>query len=202
MMPPARAGPCILVVDDEDGTRLGLERWLSHDYDVITARDGAQGLLAASARTPPPDVVLTDVWMPALDGVSMVKRMKQDPRLREIPVIFLTGQTSARSMVAGIAAGARAYLCKPIDLDTLDRKIANAIASRRRPTPRRGSEPYGVRGPLLTHEAPPSTDAVAAPAAGTPRRSLGAVVAPRRACDHLFSPAARWSFLARSPPDA
>jgi response regulator RpfG family c-di-GMP phosphodiesterase len=121
---------CVLIVEDEDGTRLALERLLSNDYDVVTARDGAQGLLIASARTPPPDVILTDVWMPELDGVSMVKCLKHDPVLRGIPVIFLTGQTSPRSTIAGIAAGARAYLAKPIDLDVLDRKIRSAVASR------------------------------------------------------------------------
>ena len=50
--------------------------------------------------------------------------------LRGVPVIFLTGQTSVQSMVAGIASGARAYLTKPIDLDVLDRKIRSALRSR------------------------------------------------------------------------
>jgi len=65
--------------------------------------------------------------MPRLDGVSMVRAMKATESLRRVPVIFLTGQTSLSSVVAGIAAGARAYLPKPIDLDVLDRKLRSAL---------------------------------------------------------------------------
>ncbi len=122
---------CVLVVDDEDGTRRGLERWLSRDYEVITAKDGAEGLQVASAHKPRPDVIISDVWMPGLDGVSMVKCLKQHALLHDVPVIFLTGQTSPQSMIAGIAVGARAYLCKPIDLDALDKKVRSALASRK-----------------------------------------------------------------------
>jgi DNA-binding response OmpR family regulator len=127
-----RARPCILVVDDEDGTRTALALWLSHDYEVVTAADGAAGFETASRLDPPPDVILSDVWMPGVDGLSMLKSIKQHDILRRVPVIFLTGQTSAKSAAAGIAAGARAYLAKPIDLDVLDRKIRGAL---------RGSQP-------------------------------------------------------------
>ncbi len=122
---------CLLVVDDEDGTRTALARWFSRDYEVLTARDGAEALEIASLHNPPPDVIVSDVWMPRLDGVSMVKCLKQNDLLHDVPVIFLTGQTSPRSMIAGIAAGARAYLCKPVDLDALDRKVRSALAARR-----------------------------------------------------------------------
>lgn len=80
--------------------------------------------------SPAPDVILTDVWMPRLDGVAMVGRLKEIAGLRRVPVIFLTGQTSVESVVAGIAAGARAYLPKPVELDTLDCKLRSALISR------------------------------------------------------------------------
>ncbi len=127
--PPVR--PCVLVVEDEEGTRVALERWLAQDYDVVTARDGIEGLEIALTRDPMPDVILTDVWMPGLDGVSMVKCIKKNEFVRHVPVIFLTGQTAAKSVIAGIAAGAQAYLPKPIDLDTLERKLRSAIRSRK-----------------------------------------------------------------------
>jgi DNA-binding response OmpR family regulator len=120
--------PRILVVEDEDGTRNALAGWLVHEYDVVVARDGCEGLDVASAQRP--DIVLTDVWMPRLDGIEMVKQMKGIDSLRRVPVIFLTGQTSPRSMIDGIAAGARAYLPKPIDLDVLDRKLRSALRVR------------------------------------------------------------------------
>ncbi len=122
--PPAR--PRILVVDDDESTRTALAGWLGYEYDVVVARDGIEGLEVANAL-PAPDIILADVWMPRLDGVSMVMRIKAIDRLRRVPVIFLTGQTSVHSMVAGIAVGARAYLSKPIDLDVLDRKLHSAL---------------------------------------------------------------------------
>ncbi len=119
--------PLVLVVEDDESTRSALVSWLRHEYDVIAARDGLEGLRMATTHQPRPDVILADVWMPLLDGVSMVRRLKEIDSLRRVPVIFLTGQTSPQSMVAGISAGARAYLPKPIDLDVLDRKLRSAL---------------------------------------------------------------------------
>ena len=123
----ALARKCILVVDDDEGTRRAIAVLLSGDYDVVTAADGIEGLEVA-IRGPRPDLVVADVWMPRADGVTMVKRMKQIDALRHVPVIFLTGQTSVQSVVAGISAGAWAYLPKPIDPDVLERKVRSALA--------------------------------------------------------------------------
>ncbi len=125
---PVRAR--LLLVEDDESTRTALAQWLRYEYDVVTAVDGIDALETAAAMTPPPDVILTDVWMPRLDGISMVRRMKNIDGLRRVPVIFLTGQTSVQSVVAGIAAGARAYLPKPVELDMLDRKLRSALGSR------------------------------------------------------------------------
>ena len=121
----------ILVVEDEDGTRKALAGWLGHEYDVVVASDGIEGLQIATTQRL--DVILSDVWMPRLDGVAMVRRMKEIDSLRRVPVILLTGQTSPQSVIEGIAAGARAYLPKPIDLDVLDRKVRSALRARARP---------------------------------------------------------------------
>lgn len=125
------ARPRILIVEDDANTRSALARWLGYDYDVVTASDGLEGLEIATMQQPAPDLILTDVWMPRLDGVEMVTRIKRVDALRRIPAIFLTGQTSAVSVMAGLSAGARAYLPKPIDLEVLDRKVRSALASRR-----------------------------------------------------------------------
>jgi DNA-binding response OmpR family regulator len=117
-----------LVVDDEDATRHAIAILLSHDYDVIEATDGIEGLDAAIRERP--NLIIADVWMPRADGVLMVRRIKQIDALRHVPVIFLTGQTSVRSVVAGISAGARAYLPKPIDPDVLERKVRSALGRR------------------------------------------------------------------------
>ncbi len=120
----------ILVVDDDEGTRVGLERWFAQDYEVVTAADGLEGLEAAR-REPHPEVIIADVWMPGLDGFEMVRRIKLEAALKGIPVIFLTGQTSVRSVLGGLAVGARAYLPKPIDLDVLDSKVRSALSRSR-----------------------------------------------------------------------
>jgi CheY-like chemotaxis protein len=120
-----RDRPCVLIVDDEDGTRTALAHWLSDDYVITTARDGVEGLERAYARTP--DAVISDVWMPRLDGIAMVTRMKRTVLLRTVPVLFLTGQTSSASVEAGLSTGAIAYLEKPIDLDVLDRALRTAL---------------------------------------------------------------------------
>jgi len=134
----------LLLIEDDAQSCAALCRWLSYEYDVTTAADGLEGLEIAS-RPPPPDVIVADVWMPRLDGVSMVARLKQKELLRRVPVIFLTGQTSPRSVAAGIAAGARAYLSKPVDLDLLDRKLRSALAARGRP---HGGDASGGPGSL------------------------------------------------------
>ena len=115
----------ILVVDDDEGTRRAIAILLSGEHEVFTAADGIDGLQAAIQN--PPDLIIADVWMPRADGVVMVRRMKQIEAVRHVPVIFLTGQTSVQSMVAGISAGAWAYLPKPIDPDVLERKVRTAL---------------------------------------------------------------------------
>ncbi len=125
---PPRPVPRILVIEDDTSTRNALASWLAYEYEVITAADGVEGLEVATQQKP--DLILADVWMPNLDGVAMVKHLKSTDTLRRVPVIFLTGQTSTASVIAGIAAGARAYLYKPVDLDLLDRKIKSALYGR------------------------------------------------------------------------
>jgi CheY-like chemotaxis protein len=118
----------ILVVDDDEVARQAIAALLSRDYDVITAADGIDGLDAAMRERP--DLIIADVWMPGVDGVLMVQRIKRIEALRHIPVIFLTGQTAVRSVVAAISAGARAHLCKPIDPPLLLRKVRSALSAR------------------------------------------------------------------------
>jgi DNA-binding response OmpR family regulator len=128
--PAAGVRPRILLVEDDASARAALARWLDDEYDVVAARDGIEGLEMARTLRPAPDVILSDVSMPGLDGVSMVMRIREIEGLRDVSVIFLTGQTSPASVVAGITAGARAYLYKPVDLDTLDREVRSVLAGR------------------------------------------------------------------------
>jgi DNA-binding response OmpR family regulator len=123
---PAFSKKRILVVDDAESTRKGLAWLLAREYEVTTASDGIEGLELASANDF--DLVIADVWMPRLDGVRMVQRMRADDRLREVPIIFLTGQASAANVIATISAGARSCLEKPVDPQILEDKIRRVLA--------------------------------------------------------------------------
>jgi DNA-binding response OmpR family regulator len=116
----------VLVVDHEEVWRSALATWLSYEFDVVTASDGVEGLERALEATP--DAVVSEVAMPRLDGPSMVGRMKQIARLRRVPVLFVSATKAPATVVAAIAAGARAYMEKPVDLDVLERKLRAATS--------------------------------------------------------------------------
>ena len=118
----------ILLVEDDEAARAALVRFLEPDYEVGTACDGIEGLERASLATP--DVVVADIGMPRLDGISMVARMKNIASLRDIPVVFLTAETEPESIAAAISAGGHSYLTKPIDLELLEEQIRAALSSR------------------------------------------------------------------------
>lgn len=117
-----------LIVDDDEGARTALAAWLGRDYEVVTAGDGIEGLERAAEMAP--DIVIADVWMPRLDGVSMVNRMKRIDSLRDVPVVFLSGQTEPVSIAAGFSAGGHSYLTKPIDLGLLEDELRLALGSQ------------------------------------------------------------------------
>jgi DNA-binding response OmpR family regulator len=114
----------LLVEDDPDIARL-LGRFLAQDYDVEIATDGEAGL-AILLRPPPPDLLISDVMMPKLNGFAMVKKMREALTTRP-PVIFLTAREQPADVVSGIRAGARHYLTKPVKLDDLDKKVKRAL---------------------------------------------------------------------------
>lgn len=116
----------VLIVEDDEPTRRLLAITLRRTYDVIAAADGAEGLEMAS--TPPlPDLIITDVMMPRLDGVTMVREIRRRDAARKVPVIFLTAKGGAADVAAGIGAGARHYLVKPIKLAALEDMVKSIL---------------------------------------------------------------------------
>jgi signal transduction histidine kinase/DNA-binding response OmpR family regulator len=103
--------PRILLADDNADMREYVRRLLSERYEVETAADGEAALGAARARTP--DLVLTDVMMPRLDGFGLLKALREDPATSVVPVILLSARAGEESRVEGIEAGADDYLVKP-----------------------------------------------------------------------------------------
>ena len=125
------ARPEVLVVDDNADLRLYLTRLLEDDYVVRTAVDGADALARISER--PPDLVLTDVMMPRVDGFELLAALRADPRTRRLPVIVLSARAGEEAMVEGLDAGADDYLVKPFSgPELLARVNANLEVTRLR----------------------------------------------------------------------
>jgi len=124
---PARASKRILVVDDEGSGRSGLVRLLTQEgYVVDSAEDGTTALHVAAEH--PPDVVVTDLKMPGMDGVELLAKLKQQDA--ELPVIVVTSFAEVGSAIAAMRAGAEDYLTKPIDFDALELVIERALERR------------------------------------------------------------------------
>jgi DNA-binding NtrC family response regulator len=119
--------PVVLVVDDERGTREGLERALQDRYEVVLAEDGAKAIDLLAAR--PVDVLITDLRMPGVDGVAVLKRATA---LTPPPVsIMMTAYGSIENAVEAMKAGAYHYLTKPnVNLDELELVIQRGLAAR------------------------------------------------------------------------
>ncbi len=127
----------VLVVDDHPGIRTFVRRHLEPRYRVAEAADGAEGL--DLARELVPDLVVSDVMMPEMDGRALCRALKQDPELDWLPVVLLTKQAAADDKLAGLGEGADDYLTKPFDARELAARVDNLIASRRRLKERYGS---------------------------------------------------------------
>lgn len=116
----------ILVVDDYPAlVTLTRHKLIQKGYEVITAQNGADAL--DLVRTEYPDLVISDVEMPVMDGYELCSKIKNDSRLSQIPVILVTSMVSSEQLMRGIAAGADNYLTKPYDDETLFNKVEELL---------------------------------------------------------------------------
>jgi signal transduction histidine kinase/ligand-binding sensor domain-containing protein/CheY-like chemotaxis protein len=120
----------VLVVDDHPELRAYIRRHLEPGYRVIEAANGAEGLEKARAFVP--DLVVSDVMMPGLDGNALFRSLRDDPELELVPVILLTARASTESRIEGLRQGVDDYMVKPFDPRELRARVDNLIASRRR----------------------------------------------------------------------
>jgi DNA-binding response OmpR family regulator len=120
----------ILVVEDNAELRSFIRMHLESRFRVVEAVDGVQGL--ELARRLLPDLVLSDVMMPGLDGYALCRALREDPETDFIPVILLTARAAAEDRLAGLREEADAYLTKPFQVEELTTQIDNLISLRRR----------------------------------------------------------------------
>ena len=114
--------PRVLVADDNADMREYVARLLAEHYRIQVVPDGEAALATALER--PPDLVLTDVMMPRLDGFGLLRRLRADPRTRNVPVIMLSARAGEESRVEGMEAGADDYLIKPFGARELLARVA------------------------------------------------------------------------------
>ena len=118
----------IAVVDDDEDIRQFLQTELGDTYHVHAYADGQKALEGIADIVP--DLVVSDVVMPHMDGIELLKRIKSSTKTSHIPVILLTTKTDHMSRVEGLDQGADAYVDKPFNLEELEARIASLIANR------------------------------------------------------------------------
>jgi signal transduction histidine kinase/FixJ family two-component response regulator len=118
-------GTRILIADDNADMRNYVRRLLGRSCDVQTAADGQEALEAIRAKRP--DLILTDVMMPNLDGFGLLSAIRSDATLREIPVIMLSARAGEESRVEGLGAGADDYLVKPFSARELIARVSSLL---------------------------------------------------------------------------
>ena len=136
----------LLVVDDEPSVRKLLKRFFeARGYEVAIADNGVMGWTAT--RDEAPDLVVSDVAMPEMDGYELVRTIRRNPATAAIPVILLSAHAEANELVAGYESGADDYVTKPVDMEVLGLKI-DALLRRARASG--GGVPAPTTGKLIT----------------------------------------------------
>jgi signal transduction histidine kinase len=124
------AAPLVLVIDDVLENVKVLGETLTDLYDVQFATSGAEGLSLVERRLP--DLILLDVMMPAMDGYEVCSRLKAAPGTRDVPVIFVTARTDARSEALALSAGAVDFIHKPINAQVVRARVLRHLTLRAR----------------------------------------------------------------------
>jgi DNA-binding response OmpR family regulator len=129
VLPRTSTGPMVLVVDDDEDVRdLVTFKLQMAGYRTVTAADGCTALTLINEERP--DLVVLDVEMPGMDGLSVCYRMHADPATAEIPVIMLSGMASETDIDLAFVSGAEEYLPKPVNTGELVRRVSWLLPRR------------------------------------------------------------------------
>jgi len=121
--------PLLLVVEDNADLRQFICETTQQHYQVIEAGNGKEGFEKAMAEIP--DIIISDVMMPVMDGFAMVEKIKKDERTSHIPVILLTAKAGQQHKIEGLETGADDYLTKPFDAKELLARLQNLVNQRK-----------------------------------------------------------------------
>ena len=129
-MPPPSEVEILLVEDNPDDAELTLRALTRHNLAnrVHVARDGAEALdflLGDSSRAPVPKVILLDLKLPKVDGLDVLRRIKENDRTKAIPVVVLTSSREEPDIVTSYRLGANSYIVKPVDFEAFVRAVAD-----------------------------------------------------------------------------
>ena len=118
----------VLVTEDNEELRALVKETLEHHYNILTAGDGQEGLRTATEQIP--DLIISDVMMPVMDGLTFCNHIKTDERTSHIPVILLTAKSAQSDHISGLENGADVYLTKPFSTQVLELHVKNLLAAR------------------------------------------------------------------------
>jgi len=121
--------PLLLIVEDNEDLRLILKKSFSSDYKIELAEDGIEGLEIALETMP--DIIVSDILMPRMDGLKLCEKLKNDINTSHIPLILLTAKASVEQQLEGLNTNADDYIIKPFNLSVLDARIKNLLRERK-----------------------------------------------------------------------
>ncbi len=118
----------LLIVEDEADMLDYLTLGLNEEYEVLTAENGHEGL--AKALEYMPDLIVTDIMMPLMNGFELARELKTNMRTSHIPIIMLTAKDSVESQIEGFDLGADDYITKPFHMELLESRVKNLLKTR------------------------------------------------------------------------
>jgi DNA-binding response OmpR family regulator len=118
--------PHIMIVEDDLDLQILLKNLFKADFDITLCENGLEGLKALETG-PKPDLIIADIMMPLLNGLTMVDAIKKHQGTEDIPVIFLTAKSTPADVIEGINVGAKYYITKPFKIDELTAKVKRIL---------------------------------------------------------------------------
>lgn len=125
----SRGKPKVLLVEDNVDMQMYIQANLQESFDIVLANNGKEGFELATKVIP--DMIISDIMMPIMNGVQMCKLLRQETRTSHVPFIFLTAKTDRQDELLGLQQGAEDFISKPFSVDVLEMKVSNILKRRK-----------------------------------------------------------------------